>query len=181
MAGRRPKPTAIKQLEGNPGKRALNAEEPKPLIGTPEMPKGMGRNATRIWKRKAAELLSMKVLTVVDGLALANFAKAEALGELFFREAIEEPYVLEPIFSKDGDIVGHKKKLSPATMGFALMSRISKGYQVEFGLTPASRSKLKVESDAAKTEEFPKRPDTTPTVGGEVDLESFDETKFDIQ
>ena len=30
MAGRKPKPTAIKELEGNPGKRKLNNKEPKP-------------------------------------------------------------------------------------------------------------------------------------------------------
>ncbi|MEQ8198694.1 MAG: phage terminase small subunit P27 family, partial [Clostridiaceae bacterium] len=28
--GRKPKPTAIKVLEGNPGKRPLNKNEPKP-------------------------------------------------------------------------------------------------------------------------------------------------------
>ena len=27
MAGRKPKPTAVKKLEGNPGKRKLNAKE----------------------------------------------------------------------------------------------------------------------------------------------------------
>ena len=30
MAGRKPKPTAIKELEGNPGKRKLNSKEPVP-------------------------------------------------------------------------------------------------------------------------------------------------------
>ena len=30
MAGRKPKPTAIKKLEGNPGKRKLNTKEPIP-------------------------------------------------------------------------------------------------------------------------------------------------------
>lgn len=28
MAGRKPKPTAVKKLEGNPGKRKLNSKEP---------------------------------------------------------------------------------------------------------------------------------------------------------
>jgi len=39
MRGRRPKPTALKELEGNPGKRPLNAHEPKPdgeLYAAPE-------------------------------------------------------------------------------------------------------------------------------------------------
>ncbi len=30
MAGRKPKPTAVKKLEGNPGKRKLNTNEPIP-------------------------------------------------------------------------------------------------------------------------------------------------------
>lgn len=33
MAGRKPKPTAIKKLEGNPGKRKLNTKEPIPVKG----------------------------------------------------------------------------------------------------------------------------------------------------
>ena len=39
MRGRRPKPTHLKQLEGNPGKRRLNNHEPKPegdLFAAPE-------------------------------------------------------------------------------------------------------------------------------------------------
>lgn len=30
MAGRKPKPTALKELEGNPGKRKMNTKEPVP-------------------------------------------------------------------------------------------------------------------------------------------------------
>ena len=33
MAGRKPKPTALKELEGNPGKRKLNKKEPIPGKG----------------------------------------------------------------------------------------------------------------------------------------------------
>lgn len=33
MAGRKPKPTAVKKLEGNPGKRKLNNKEPVPAKG----------------------------------------------------------------------------------------------------------------------------------------------------
>ena len=33
MAGRKPKPTALKKLEGNTGKRKLNTKEPIPAKG----------------------------------------------------------------------------------------------------------------------------------------------------
>ena len=36
MAGRKPKPTAVKKLEGNPGKRKLNTKEPNPGKGMPD-------------------------------------------------------------------------------------------------------------------------------------------------
>jgi len=47
MAGRKPKPTAVKKLEGNPGKRKLNTKEPVPAKGMPAcsdwlMQEGMG-------------------------------------------------------------------------------------------------------------------------------------------
>lgn len=38
MAGRKPKPTALKKLEGNPGKRKLNTKEPVPAKGMPDCP-----------------------------------------------------------------------------------------------------------------------------------------------
>lgn len=38
MAGRKPKPTAIKKLEGNPGKRKLNTKESIPAKGMPNCP-----------------------------------------------------------------------------------------------------------------------------------------------
>ena len=33
MAGRKPKPTAVKKLEGNPGKRKLNSKEGMGTLG----------------------------------------------------------------------------------------------------------------------------------------------------
>ena len=38
VSGRKPKPTAIKKLEGNPGKRKLNKKESVPIKGMPTYP-----------------------------------------------------------------------------------------------------------------------------------------------
>ena len=48
MAGRKPKPTAVKKLEGNPGKRKLNTKEPVPAKGMLEQ--GYCR-LQRMWHR----------------------------------------------------------------------------------------------------------------------------------
>ena len=45
--GRKPTPTAIKELEGNPGKRPLNDAEPKPERKAPPCPKGLEPEAKR--------------------------------------------------------------------------------------------------------------------------------------
>lgn len=38
IRGKKPKPTNLKILEGNPGKRPLNLNEPKPIPIAPECP-----------------------------------------------------------------------------------------------------------------------------------------------
>ena len=48
-AGRKPKPTAIKELEGNPGKRKLNKKEPKPEKGMPVCPEWLLPEAKAEW------------------------------------------------------------------------------------------------------------------------------------
>ena len=51
MAGRKPKPTALKKLEGNPGKRKLNTKEPMPGKGMPDCPKWLFPEAKKEWER----------------------------------------------------------------------------------------------------------------------------------
>ena len=48
--GRKPKPTAIKKLKGNPGCRPLNIAEPKPT-GSPVCPDWLEDEAKSEWER----------------------------------------------------------------------------------------------------------------------------------
>ena len=66
MAGRRPKPTAMKKLEGNPGKRKLNMVEPMPEKGMPECPKWLLPEAKVEWSRLCQKLSEKGVLTEID-------------------------------------------------------------------------------------------------------------------
>lgn len=54
--GRKPKPTAVKVLEGNPGKRSLNTGEPKPEKKAPRCPSWLEEEAKEEWKRMAKQL-----------------------------------------------------------------------------------------------------------------------------
>ena len=56
MAGRKPKPTAIKELEGNPGKRKLNKKEPKPDKEMPVCPEWLLPEAKAEWERLCEKL-----------------------------------------------------------------------------------------------------------------------------
>src|SRR3954467_6293705 len=76
LRGPAPKPTAIKRLEGNPGKRKLNDAEPTPTLGAPECPDHLDDIARKEWERLTTILVAMKVLTEADYIALANLCQA---------------------------------------------------------------------------------------------------------
>ena len=73
MQGRKPKPTAIKMLEGNPGKRALNHAEPKPRVVAPRPPEYLGDAEKAKWKAAVKELYQLGLVTVIDLDALAMY------------------------------------------------------------------------------------------------------------
>ena len=70
--GRKPTPTAIKMLEGNPGKRALNNNEPKPAKKAPRCPSWLEDEAKKEWKRMGKILEQMGLLTDMDMAAGAT-------------------------------------------------------------------------------------------------------------
>lgn len=78
--GPSPKPTPIRVLEGNPSRRPINENEPKPTDGTPPMPPHLDRRARVVWRQIAPELSRLGLLTVVDGEALASYCTAARLG-----------------------------------------------------------------------------------------------------
>ena len=74
--GRKPKPTAIKALEGNPGKRELNKNEPKPKKKAPACPKWLDDEAKKEWRRLSKQLEELGILTEVDMTAFAGYCQA---------------------------------------------------------------------------------------------------------
>lgn len=65
--GRKPKPTAKKELAGNPGKRALNTAEPQfSEVTDIDPPEWLTERAAVMWSMLVPELLREGVLAVTD-------------------------------------------------------------------------------------------------------------------
>ena len=75
--GRKPKPTAMKELEGNPGKHPLNTSEPKPNKKAPACPKWLEPEAKKEWRRLAKQMEAIGILTEVDNEAIQQQSIAQ--------------------------------------------------------------------------------------------------------
>src|SRR4051812_11571658 len=78
MKGRRPTPSHLHLVRGNPGHRPLNSKEPKPDRGAPVAPGHMSDKASQTWAIVSPILDRMGVLTEADGLALEVLCEAYA-------------------------------------------------------------------------------------------------------
>ena len=80
MPGPRPTPTYLKLLRGNPGRRPINKNEPKPEIPAkqPAPPAWLSAYALEEWQRLAPELWRINLLTKVDVAVFAMYCEAYA-------------------------------------------------------------------------------------------------------
>jgi P27 family predicted phage terminase small subunit len=137
MRGRRPKPTRVKVLTGNPGKRPLNAQEPRPEAAIPECPIELGPSARAEWDRLCGQLGKLKLLTDLDRAALAAYCGAYAL----WAEATEAIQKYGAMVKSPTGYPIQSPYVSIANRQTEIMMRIAS----EFGFTPASRSRITVE------------------------------------
>ena len=69
---RTPKPTNLKILEGNPGKRPLPINEVSPLPIADACPEWLSESAKAVWNEFAPRLERLKLLTEADSLDFQN-------------------------------------------------------------------------------------------------------------
>ncbi len=70
--GRKPIPTALKVLEGNPEKRKLNNKEPKPDRKAPSCLKWLEPETKKEWRRLSRQMEQIGILTQVDMTAFTG-------------------------------------------------------------------------------------------------------------
>lgn len=138
--GRKPKPTAVKKRQGNPGRRPLNEENEIQFEGTTTAPTHLDKHARREWKRLAARLRREKLLTPADRVAF------EAYCVNYSRHRRAEEFLASPaaggsmVYKTKGGALKPWPQLGISERALQLMHR----FMVEFGLTPSARARMNI-------------------------------------
>ncbi len=66
MRGRKPTPTELKLVTGNPGHRPLNPREPKTANSMPTCPAHLSPTAKAEWKRLAGEMHRLGIVSQLE-------------------------------------------------------------------------------------------------------------------
>src|ERR1700674_719754 len=109
--GNRRKPSALKKIEGNRGRRALNTREPVSPSGQPVMPRGLSPRAVEFWQYLLPIVQAMNVMRVSDAQALGHLCMALDR-RMQAEEAIQKFGIMIPQKNELGIVIG--VKMNPA-------------------------------------------------------------------
>lgn len=134
---RKNKPSKVKELEGNPGKRKSNQDEPQPEIKEiPDPPGHIGEDGRQEWARITPILHKLGLLTEVDYTALAAYC-----------QTYERWVKAERIINEKGPIIKttNGNYIQSPLVGIANKAlELMHKYLTEFGMTPSSRTRVSV-------------------------------------
>lgn len=133
--GRKPKPTRLRALEGNPGRRPFNPDEPKPAAVEPEKPGDLSPLEGEIWDAVAEDLRAMKLFHRADTSLLVGFVHSYARALECDAAARREGLVID---------TPHGRKRNPHTTLSREAWIAVKAFGSELGLSPSARSRLQV-------------------------------------
>ncbi len=138
MSGPPKTPTHLRLVRGNPSKRPINNNEPKPPKGVPPVPKHFDKQGKYWFKRMAEELDAIGVISQLDGRALELLVEAYTEYRHHCDTLEVEGYTYRTE-TQTGDVMikAHPAAIMKADAWKRLRAMLS-----EFGMTPASRSKV---------------------------------------
>lgn len=145
--GRKPRPTHLKLVEGNPGKRPLNKKEAKPVVPLtmPDPPEFLNEEGKREWFRRGPDLLRLGILTEADVAPFAAYCQAYGrwhAAELTLIEMGRSDLLTGAMLinTKGGNTI-QNPMLGVANRAQEQMTRLA----AEFGMTPSARSRINVD------------------------------------
>jgi P27 family predicted phage terminase small subunit len=130
-------PTALRIATGNPSGRPLPDHEPLTQPGEPPMPHDLSKAAKRVWREMVPILHELGTLTTSDGDALAAYCETKVTWRMA-QDSIEQDGIV--IESSQG-----RKKNPAVTVADSSLKQM-RSLLGEFGMTPASRTKIRSES-----------------------------------
>lgn len=148
-----PKPAALKALEGNPGKRALDLTAGvNPRIEIPPAPRHLGKEARKEWARITPLLFELGLISGLDRAALALYCQAVGrLAELELAFAGKVSRLQEERKLEYSDAV-LEASYSTTPSGYQQQSVVVQlitrhremvhRYLMHFGLSPAARGRV---------------------------------------
>ncbi len=135
-AGRKPIPTNIRKLRGNPGKRAYNTREPAPPPMKLSCPSELKGEARKEWFRITKLLSQYRIVTALDRTALIAYC-------VMYERFVDAQDKVREV----GVLVKTPNGYPVANPYYAVLTSSLKQLHamlVEFGMTPASRSRIEV-------------------------------------
>lgn len=145
--GRKPKPTAKKQLAGNPGKRALNTAEPKfSKVTDIDPPEWLSDRAATMWKMLVPELLREHVV------ALTDLHNVEAFCTAYDKWRMAEESVQQFGIVVESSQGSPMKNPALTAANEAMRQMVTFGSML--GLDPASRTRIIGGNKQKSTNEF---------------------------
>ena len=144
-AGRKPTPTNLKILHGNPGKRPLPVNEPKPAPLAPKCPRWLNKEAKKEWRRIAPQLERLGLLTELDMANLAGYCHSYA--QMIEAQAYLAKHGLSykiPQRDRDGHVVGIYAQQWPEVSIVRQCKAEIVRYSSHFGMSPSERGRMSV-------------------------------------
>ena len=160
MSGGRPrKPTGLHIVHGTFRKDRANQDEPKPelISEVPRPPSHLNAAAKRKWKELAPVLVNSKLLSVLDLTALEMLCDSYGV----FREAHDA--IFHPVHPRTGKrfrrtlgqyLAGQNSQTTPELSAMNKARDAYKAFMTEFGLSPATRTKVSPLSDTGQNSEM---------------------------
>lgn len=145
MAGRPPKPTALKLIEGNRGKRATTKQEPDPdYLQDITAPDWLPQRAKVVWNEIAPKLQRAKLLTEVDIDALAMGCVAIAQFRYSVERTGDSLVKTKTVLDEEGKVVEAGEHINPWALMQSMTYKQAMGVFQRFGMSPADRTRIAV-------------------------------------
>ena len=146
MAGRTPKPSHLKLVEGNRGKRAINKQEPDPDYLTDlSAPAWLPLYAKAVWDELAPALSKAKLLTEVDVHALAMGCVSIGQYRLAVQRLDENLVKSKITIGDDGKPIESGEHINPYAFAQSMSFKQAMAIFQQFGMSPAARTRIAVQ------------------------------------